>query len=117
MTLIKFILVGSLNTFFYYLVYALLIYIQLNYPLAVFIATLITMFVSFKSFSQLVFHNKNNKLIYKFIVVTIFNFVLNTSAIYIFKDFGYNSYIAGLFAAFVVVVNSFFLNKFFVFKQ
>ena len=72
---------------------------------------------SFKTFSKLVFNNKDNKLIVKFIIVYGFNIVLNIfiikSYLYLFNE---NLYTAGLFATVIVALNSFILNKFYVFK-
>lgn len=114
---IKFILVGILNTIFYYLLYTFFIYIDFSYILAVVFATCIGVVFSFKTFSKLVFNNKDNKLIVKFIIVYGFNIVLNIfiikSYLYLFNE---NLYTAGLFATVIVALNSFILNKFYVFK-
>jgi len=115
-TFVKFIAAGILNTLFYYLMYALFIYLHIHYTLAVIFATFLTLFVSFKNFGNFVFDNSENKNFYKFIFVTILNYFLNIAIIYIYKNYGYDNYTAGVFSAIIVAINSFFLNKFFVFK-
>ncbi len=114
---IYFFAIGILNTLFYYLTYALLIYLHLHYSLAVFSATFLTMIISFKSFGVFVFKNSDNRLFFKFILVTILNYLLNIIIIYFLKKYEYNSYTAGFISAIIVAINSFFLNNFFVFKQ
>ena len=116
--IVRFILVGIVNTIFYYIIYVLLIYLDFTYSLSVVVATMVGILFSFKTFSKLVFNSSNNKLIYKFIGVYIFNTILN---IFIIKLYIYwyndNLYLAGLIATLIVSVNSFILNKFYVFKE
>ena len=115
---VKFILVGILNTIFYYVLYSIFIYFGFEYFTAVIFATMIGVLFSFKTFSKLVFNSNNDKLIFKFILVYSANIVLN---IFIIKYYVYfyddNLYIAGLIATILVAVNSFLLNKFYVFKE
>ena len=114
---VKFVFFGVINTIFFYLVYAFFIFIGFHYGIAVTIAAIIAMFFSFKTFGKFVFQNNNNKLLVKFIFVTIINYLLNLFVVFLFVKFGYNSYIAGLFATVTVAVNSFILNKYYVFKK
>lgn len=114
--IIKFLFIGAINTVFFYLSYVLFIFLGLHYSLAVFIAAVIAMFFSFKTFGKFVFNSKDNRLLFRFIFVTIVNYALNILIIYIFKELGYNYYISGLFATFVVAINSFILNNYFVFR-
>jgi putative flippase GtrA len=115
MIFIKFLAVGGVNTLVYYLLYALGVFVGLGYVVAVVIATIITMFVSFKTFGSLVFQDSNNAKILRFIGVTLLNTVLNIVGIYILKEFGCNSYTAGFFTTIAVAINSFVLNRYFVF--
>jgi len=113
----KFVMIGILNTIFFYLMYAFLIYLGLHYSLATFFATCIGMFFSFKTFGKFVFDNDKNNLLLKFIFVTIFNYLLNIFIIYQCKLFGYNNYNAGLIAVMLVACSSFLFNKYYVFKK
>ena len=114
---IKFIAIGSLNTLFYYVCYAFLIYFNLSYTLAVLVATSLTSIVSFKSFGTYVFNNRDNKLFYKFALLTLLNYLLNIFFIYILSQYGLSYYLAGLISAIIVALNSFLINKFFIFKK
>ena len=115
-TFIKFLLAGSLNTLFYYGLYALLIYLQFHYVNAVLFATIITMFVSFKTFGTFVFKKSDNRLLFKFILLTLLNYTLNIIIIYLLKEYNFNDYASGIIATTIVAIHSFILNKVFVFK-
>lgn len=115
-TFIKFLIAGSFNTLFYYTMYALFIYLNFHYSNAVLIATILTMFVSFKTFGKFVFQKHDNRLIFKFTLLTLLNYILNIFLIFLLKEYNYNDYIAGIIAAIFVAINSFLVNKFFVFK-
>jgi len=116
--IIKFVIVGMINTIFYYILYSLFIYMNFEYYLAVIFATILGVLFSFKTFSKLVFNNTDNTLILKFLLVYGFNIMLN---IFIIKTYVYfyndNLYIAGLIATTLVAINSFILNKFYVFRR
>lgn len=114
---IKYIVIGGLNTLFYYTCYSLLIYFNFSYILAVFLATFLTSIISFKSFGTYVFYNKDNKLFYKFILLTLVNYLLNIFFISIFSQYGLSYYLAGLISAIIVALNSFLINKFVIFKK
>jgi putative flippase GtrA len=115
--MVKFFLIGFINTIFYYVTYAFFIYIGFSYPLAVFVAAIFGTLFSFKTFGTFVFENTNNKLIFKFTLVIVANYLINISIIYILTKYGYSYYSAGFFATLVVAFNSFFMNKRFVFRK
>jgi len=87
-----------------------------NYILAIILANMIGIGFSFKTFSKFVFDNKNNKLIIKFILVYSWNIILNIVLVKIFSYF-MDYYLAGFFATGIVALNSYLLNKNFVFKK
>lgn len=113
--LFRFLFIGVINTVFFYLTYALFVFIGFHYSVAVTFAAIIAMFFSFRTFGKFVFRNNDNKLLGKFILVTIVNYLLNIIIIFLFKEFGYNNYTAGLIATIIVAFNSFVLNKYYVF--
>jgi len=114
-TIIKFLLIGIVNTVFFYFIYALFIFFEFHYAIATLSATSIGTVFSFRTFGKFVFRNNDNKLLGKFILVTIVNYLLNIIIIFLFKEFGYNNYTAGLIATIIVAFNSFVLNKYYVF--
>ena len=113
----NFLLIGTLNTAFYYLIYATFIYIGLDYKISVFVATLIGVFFSFKTFGKYVFSNSDKKLIYKFVFIYVLLYGLNIFLINNLNRVRDNFYFSGLIAALVVAIFTFTLNKFFVFRK
>jgi putative flippase GtrA len=115
--IIRFLLIGSVNTIFYYSIYCLFIYIGLDYRLCVFFATLIGIFFSFMTFGKYVFNNSDKKLIYKFIFVYMVLYFLNIFLISRFQVYLDNYYLSGFLSAFFCTCISFFINKLYVFKK
>ena len=113
----KFLIVGIINTMFYYILYSMLIYLHLDYKLCVLIATIFGLLFSFKTFGSYVFENRDKKLIYKFILVYLVLYILNIILIDTFEKIFYNYYISGLIAILFLSIFTFILNKYFVFKR
>lgn len=114
--LIKFLVVGVLNTLFGYSLYALFIYIGLGYIFALSLATVLGVLFNFHTIGRLVFQSRDKKLVGKFFGVYAISFCINLALIKIFIAFGLNAYSAGAIALFPTTIISFLLNKFFVFK-
>ena len=68
----KFLVVGAINTIFGYLMFSMIFYVSNNTNLSVFLATILGVLFNFKTYSSLVFKNKNNKLILKFVLFYMF---------------------------------------------
>lgn len=114
---LRFILIGIVNTVFYYLLYASLVLLGVKYFFAVTLATIIGILFSYKAFSKVVFNAENNdKSLIKFVLVYMVNIALNIFIIKLYLFFDNNLYIGGFIATIIVAVFSFFLNKFYVFK-
>jgi len=115
--LISFILVGIINTMFYYIVYSGFIFFGLDYKLSVLFATIIGVLFSFNTFGKYVFNNSDKKLIFRFISVYVLLYFLNISFIALFNIFLKNYYVSGFIATILCAIISFVLNKYFVFKK
>jgi len=114
----KFIIFGIINTIFFYLLYSVFVFIFKDYVIAVIFANLIGILFSFKTFGKFVFNNEDKKLLYKFLIVYCWNIFLNILLIRLFNEFiDNNLYLSGIFSTAVVAVNSFFLNKYYVFQK
>ncbi|MBP3821511.1 GtrA family protein [bacterium] len=74
---VKFLLVGGLNTLFGYSIFALCIYINFHYTLAVLISTILGVIFNFKTIGNIVFKNNNNKLLWKFVCVYIITYLIS----------------------------------------
>ncbi|NBK97661.1 MAG: GtrA family protein [Erysipelotrichia bacterium] len=115
--IIMFIFTGIINTIFGYAMYALFIYLGCQYIFASGLATVLGILFNFKTISKFVFKANENRLIFKFFGVYSLVFITNIILIKVFKDFGFNEYLAGLVATFPCAIMSFILNKFYVFKE
>ena len=109
-------MVGIVNTIVGYGLYALFLFIGFHYILAVFFATVLGVLFNFKTIGRYVFNSIDNKLIIKFFGVYSLVFIVNIVLIKVFKDFGFDEYLAGLIATFPSAFVSFVLNKYYVFK-
>lgn len=114
---IKFILVGILNTIFGYSLFAIFIFLNMHYSLAVFLSTLLGVLFNFKTIGKLVFDSHDNSLIFRFIFVYVLLYLINISCLWLFKINEWeNMYINGLILLVPLALISFVLNKKFVFK-
>ena len=78
---VRFLLVGVINTLFGYFSFATLILIGLDYKLAALLATILGVLFNFQTTGRLVFGSKNNKLIFRFVLVYVVTFLLNVEAL------------------------------------
>ena len=114
---VKFILVGILNTAFGYGAFALLMYTGLHYSAAVVLSTIAGILFNFKTTGVLVFKNKDNSLIFKFIAVYTLVCITGIIILRLAEIAHINLYFAGLMSTGICAVTAFLLNKNWVFKK
>ena len=117
---IRFIFVGGLNTLIGYGLYALFVYIGINYLVSNTIATIIGVIHSFIWNKYFTF--KSNKKIkdevFKFICVYLISYTIGMITLYIIKDvFNISPYIAGLINLVITTLISFFGHKYISFNS
>ena len=112
----KFLFVGFLNTAFSYFIYAILIAVGLIANMALFFQYIIGVLWNFKTTGTIVFQNKNNKLIFKFILSYIFTFLVNSVFLAILTRY-LNAYLAQAILIMPIAMLSFIILKKWVFKQ
>ena len=117
MEIIRFILVGIINTIFGYFCYAFFVFIGIHYTIAVFFVTILGVIFNFKTFGKFVFKIEKNILFYKFIVVYLVIFFINILAIKVFTFIGYDLYVSGVFSIIIVAFCSYIFNKYIVFNK
>ncbi len=121
-TFIRFLIVGVVNTAFSYTLYAILILTGLPYLWAFSISYIIGVLFNFQTFGRLVFKNKNNKLIFRFIGVYVVIYLLNAEGLRIADALNFNiehktkMLIASAILVLPMAMLSFVLNKLFVFR-
>ena len=122
---IRFVLVAMLNTAFGLFVNYLFLFIfehllKFNHAYIVsnFIATIVSILFNFKTYGILVFKNKDNKLILRFLAVTTFTYLLNIGGIALLEHLGsQNNYINLTIMAVPVGLLNYVLNSVFVYKR
>jgi len=114
---IRFIAVGIVNTLFGYGIYALLIYLGLNYMVAVLFATVAGVLFNFKTIGRYVFKSNDSSLLLKFIIVYTVIYGINVGLIRFFSLWNIDYYTAGFLAIVPCAAISFILNKLFVFQE
>lgn len=115
---IRFGVIGCINTAFSYSLYALFIFIRLHYTLAVLFSTLIGIYFSFQTMGHFVFDNPNQKLLGKFVLVYGGCYFVNIGFLKLLLVLGvHNLYVAGFLSQGLTACVSFCLNKFVVFRR
>ena len=116
--LILFFFVAGLNTLFGYGLFAGLIFIGLPYILATLIALILGVLFNFKTYGTLVFKNKDNSRIFRFIGVYAVTYITNISLMFLLRKlWGLNDYEIGAILAIPMGLLGFVLNKRFVFSK
>lgn len=113
--LIKFLLVGIINTLFGYSIFALLILLEVHYLLASLLSTIAGILFNFKTIGTIVFKNKDKGLIFKFFMVYTAVYLFNISFLRILNGLNINMYFSGGIVLIPLALISFILNKKFVF--
>lgn len=114
---IRFVLIAGLNTAFGYGVYALFIWLGVHFSLATLLSTILGILFNFKTYGVIVFRNKNNQLILRFILVYGFLYLCNVASIAILKQMGLTSYLAGFIMLIPIGLLGYFFNKRFVYNR
>jgi putative flippase GtrA len=114
--LVRFLLVGGINTAFSYTVYATFLLFGLGYALANLLALIASILFSFKTQGTLVFNNTAHRLIFRFSICWLFIYLCNIAFIREMLTLGLDAYTAGALAIPPVIVLSYLLQKYFVFN-
>jgi len=113
---IRFLFVGGINTAFGYLIFSVLILLQIHYSIASLLATILGVIFNYFTTGRIVFDNSDPKLLVKFFGVYGITYLINLIFLLIFDSFQINMLIAGAILIFPLAILSYFLNKIFVFS-
>ena len=116
-TLVRFILVGVLNTVFSYILYAVLVLSHIDYRLSLTICSVVTIIWNFNTTGRLVFGNRRQALIFKFVGGYGLIYLVNLGLIIMLARFGVGELARQALALPVVVLCSFALNRGWVFRD
>lgn len=114
---VKFLFVGSLNTAFAYFVYSSFLFMGLHYAMAAIGSTVLGVLFNFKTTGSIVFKNKDNSLIFRFIGVYCVTCSLNVLLLRVFSHFDFNMYFAGALLILPIAMVSYLLMKKLVFVE
>lgn len=115
---IRFVLTGILNTIVGYLLYVVGYYITGNETVALVLDYTLSILFNFKSYSLLVFKNKDNSKIFRFVGVYLVVFLLNRVSLWIYIDVAkIDPYLSQLIALLYIPIIMFGAFKKYVFNQ
>jgi putative flippase GtrA len=115
--LLRFILVGVVNTAFSYGIYVGMLFIGFDYAVANLVALVLGILFSFKTQGSLVFQNSNNQLLGRFVLLWAMIYLLTIALIGQFITMGLDAYTAGALALPFSTAFSYFGQKFLVFRK
>lgn len=115
--LIKFLLVGSINTLFGYSIFVLMLYLGLYYRYSLLIATICGVLFNFKTIGILVFKSRNNRLLVRFAAVYLVIYLLNVESLRIICMMGISILLGQAILVLPLAIVSYFLNKILVFRE
>ena len=113
--LLRFLLVGGLNTLFGYAVFSLFLYLHFHYSAASFLAIVLGILFNFKTYGRLVFNRRDNALIYRFVLFYAVIYLVSTGGLWAFNRMGVNLYYANAMMLVPISGLAFYLNRRFVF--
>lgn len=112
---IRFLLVGCVNTGFSYGLYALFLWVGLNFAVANGLAFVISLLFSFRTQGMLVFRNPEPRLILRFVMMWAVIYLFNIALISGLMRLGMSAYLAGAVALVPVTLLSYLIQRFVVF--
>lgn len=114
----KFIFAGLINTLFGYAIYAVLIYAQVPYLIALLISTILGVFFNYYSFGRIVFGGHRHWFVFiKFIISYALIYVVNGALLFcLTQKFLFSPYISQVACIPLGVFFSWFLMKYLVYK-
>jgi putative flippase GtrA len=115
--LVRFLLVGLVNTAFSYGVYALMLYFGLNYAAASLIALVLGILFSFRTQGTFVFYNSDKSRFGRFVLAWSAVYICNVAFIRTMLALGLGAYVAGALALPITTLLSYVIQKHFVFHR
>lgn len=114
---LRYLIVGTINTGFSYSIYALGLFVGLKYQIANLIALMVGIVFSFKTQGRYVFNNSSNRLFGRYVISWVVIYFVTIILIGKIIDLGLNAYWAGIVALPFSVGLSYLVQKYFVFQR
>ncbi len=116
--LVRFFIVGAVNTLFSYLVYAIFILAEAHYNLATLISTILGIIFNFFTTGRIVFRKLENKRFILFVLVYAFTYLVNILLLrWLIDGLGMDKLIAGAVISLPVALLSYLLNANITFRE
>jgi putative flippase GtrA len=117
--IIKFLFAGIINTIFGYAVYAILIFVNLPYLTALFVATVAGVIFNYFSFGRMVFSSQGGWQVFaRFVIAYSVVYVINAFLLMVLtKDFYFNPYVGQVICLPLSVLLSWLLMNRWVYKK
>ena len=113
---VRFIVAGSFNTLFCYIIFCVALYAGLSSILAMTSATLLTIFVGFFVMSHFVFSRKPTlRRLLKFFGMQILGYIININVLELILIAGISGYIGGSISLGFTAIFTYFISKYIVF--
>jgi putative flippase GtrA len=114
---LRFLVVGAVNTVVGYSIFAVCILLNFHYAIATALSVFMGTLFNFKVQSIVVFKNKNNWLIFRFFLVSVIYYLLNTGLLKLFIIYNFNKLVAQAIIILPLAIVSFLLMRKFVFRR
>lgn len=114
--LLRFLLVGVLNTAVGYGLFAILIWVDIPYPLAIGLATLGGIVFNFQSTGRLVFADAPRSRLGRFTAIYALLYIMNVGSVAVLLSWGLNIYVANALLILPLALIAFTLQQKFVFS-
>lgn len=116
MRLARFVVVGTFNTGFSYVVYCVALFAGAPFELANLIAVVAGILLGYRTHLRFVFADAHSPRLRRYVVVWVALYLLNISLIRLLVDSGLNAYTAGAVTLPLMVAASYVLNRWIVFR-
>lgn len=117
LSVVRFVLVGVVNTGFSFGIYLLCVHLGMPFALASLVSIVLGIGFSFKTQGALVFSNRDGRLFGRFVAVWAVIYLFNIGVIYVLVQLGLSASWAGAVAIAPTTVASFLAQRFFTFGR
>lgn len=114
---VVYLAVGVMNTVFGYVCFVVFLRLHLHYSLAALFSTILGVLFNFRTVGWIVFRNRDNRLLLRFIGVYAVVYGLNVLGLRLLSNLGVDPYWGGAALLLPAAMLSYFLLKRFVFRN
>lgn len=112
---VRYLFTGGINALVGFSFYSALILLKLHYSLAIFLALIFGVLFNFKSYSSLVFNSNDNRVIFKFALVYLVNYLCTTFFTWLLLHMIPNTIVVGAMLILPMAALTYLLSRRFVF--